>query len=682
MPYTTFRVISPTILALVLRARGGSSRSSTSSTVPATSATGANPVQRENSRPGTPGWEIPAGAGTVITGYASETSVAPGQSFHLHVAAPADSRYRVLVYRLGWYQGVGGRLVLCAPGCRSSHAAIAQPPPTTPDSVTGLFRAPWRMTDRVEIPPDAVSGYYEAKLEIVGGAHAGAVGSVPLIVRQSPAAPASVVLVQVPVNTWEAYNRWGGKSLYQFGTSKHALEVSFDRPFDQQTFHDMVTELELPWVRLLERNGIDVSYQTDIDTDTAPGSLPQHRLVFAIGHDEYWTQRMRDAFNRALALSTNLMFGSNSGEWRMRYAAGGRTIVERRDPSIDPVHNWRLDNGFFSTFGEPECKLMGVEHQWAAQRDLTAPPTSYTVVGPSSDPWLAAAGLTPGEVIPGVVGYEWDSLIPGCFVGQLVPLMTALIPGSDGITHSADMVRATAPSGDRVFAMGTMEPAWALDDLDGRSTNPAGGRVRQSSPPRSDSSRYAAIAIDQWGASQPVTVTVQPGKIYILVTGRAHNPGNPRARTRNHWAACVAEIGSDLRFTSVKGRPYRRPQRAGRPETVLRRLAARRTPARSSRPPLATAACRSAGQTEPMPSCATDNDDAIAAYTGPGTRSVQSSGSGRPTAGGDGHGEPAPLRTRTPFRSATADENGGLGCVRFDLPSSSGRSPRPRCWAY
>ena len=270
MPYTTFLAISATIVALVLSACSGSSRSSTSSTAPATSATAANPVQRENSRPGTPGWEIPASAGTVITGYASETSVAPGHSFHLYVAAPPGSRYRVLVYRLGWYRGVGGRLIMCVPGCRSSHAAIAQPPPTTPGSVTGLFRAPWRVTDRVEISPDAVSGYYEAKLEIVGGVYAGAVGSVPLIVRQSPAAPASAVLVQVPVNTWEAYNRWGGKSLYQFGSSMHAFEVSFDRPFDQQEFYNMVTRLELPWVRFLERNGIDVSYQTDVDTDRAP----------------------------------------------------------------------------------------------------------------------------------------------------------------------------------------------------------------------------------------------------------------------------------------------------------------------------------------------------------------------------------------------------------------------------
>ena len=50
--------------------------------------------------------------------------------------------------------------------------------------------------------------------------------------------------------------------------------------------------------------------------------------------------------------------------------------------------------------------------------------------------------------------------------------MTALNQGSDGVTRSADMVRATAPSGARVFAIGTMELAWALDAPDGRSPDP------------------------------------------------------------------------------------------------------------------------------------------------------------------------------------------------------------------
>ena len=76
------------VLIAVLTACGGSSSSSTSSTMPATSSAAANPVQRENARPGTPGWEIPADAGNVITGYASETSVEPGHGFRLHVAAP------------------------------------------------------------------------------------------------------------------------------------------------------------------------------------------------------------------------------------------------------------------------------------------------------------------------------------------------------------------------------------------------------------------------------------------------------------------------------------------------------------------------------------------------------------------------------------------------------------------
>jgi hypothetical protein len=405
----------------------------------------------------------------VITGFASELSLLPGQTAQLHISAPVGDRYRVLLYRLGWYHGLGGRLIRCLPGCHASRPAVSQPAITQPDPTSGLFRAPWRVTAKLPIPSDAVSGYYEAKLKVVSGPDTGAVGSIPLIVRPSPSARPSAILVQVPVNTWEAYNPWGGKSLYGSG-STHATEVSFDRPFDQTEFHNMQTDLELPWVQFLERNGYDVAYQTDLDTDRAPRSLLHHRLIFAIGHDEYWTQRMRNAFDRALADSTNLMFGSNSGLWRMRYASRDRTEVEWRNPAADPLHNWRRDTGYFRTFGEPECQLMAVEYEDYGQRALTAPPTSYAVVGAANDPWLKPAGLKPGDVVPGVMGYEWDSLQPGCFKGQVVPLMHALEPGVNGVPVSADMMRATAPSGARVFAMGTMELPFVLN---GPDANPA-----------------------------------------------------------------------------------------------------------------------------------------------------------------------------------------------------------------
>ena len=102
--------------------------------------------------------------------------------------------------------------------------------------------------------------------------------------------------MQVPVNTWQAYNPWGGKSLYPFNSSDlaPAVRVSLDRPlaFTAQGPFDWEYNL----VRFLEREGYDLSYQTNIETDLRPESLLEHRLVIVAGHDEYWTKRTRDAF--------------------------------------------------------------------------------------------------------------------------------------------------------------------------------------------------------------------------------------------------------------------------------------------------------------------------------------------------------------------------------------------------
>ena len=179
------------------------------------SSAAANPIQAENRRPGDSGWQLPVDAGQLISGYAAETSVTPGQSFHLHVSAPAGSGYQVRLYRLGWYGGEGGRLVLCVPACRGSRPAVSQPAPSAPRSSTGWFHAGWKLTDTIRIPTDAVSGYYEAKLQVTSGTATGAVGAIPLIVREP--VPRARVLIEVPVNTWQAYNPWGGKSLYGVG---------------------------------------------------------------------------------------------------------------------------------------------------------------------------------------------------------------------------------------------------------------------------------------------------------------------------------------------------------------------------------------------------------------------------------------------------------------------------------
>jgi hypothetical protein len=412
-------------------------------------------IERENAKPGTERWDLKPPLDPPIEGYASEGSVAPGQSFHLHIATlHPDDRYRVYVYRLGWYGGDGGRLMRClpSPDCDDDAPATRQPAPPPPDPVTGELSAGWSVTDVLPVGRDWVSGYYMAVLRVTDGPHDGAVGRIPLIVRGEPG-NRSAILVQVPANTWQAYNQWGGKSLYTYNSTDEvaATTVSFDRPYDEDVLIAPVTGVELQAVRFLEREGYDVTYATDADVDRSPGLLENHRLALSIGHDEYWSARQRDAFDRALETSTNLaMLGANGAYWQVRYERSRRSMA-------------RVDLFRSRAIGRPECRLFGVMIEFGALRWAGFPATPYTPVASRDHPWLAGTGLRRGDDVPGVVGYEWDSLVPGCFPGRVERLLHAEPLGVDGLVHPADAVRGVARSGARVFASGSIEFSWALD---------------------------------------------------------------------------------------------------------------------------------------------------------------------------------------------------------------------------
>src|SRR5581483_276326 len=104
----------------------------------------ANPIQRENARGGSPDWRLPRASPGEIDGYATEVSVQPGDRLDLHVST--GQRYRVAVYRIGWYGGAGAREVVCAPGCSTDEQGAAQPVPSF-DPSTGYLDAGWPVTD-------------------------------------------------------------------------------------------------------------------------------------------------------------------------------------------------------------------------------------------------------------------------------------------------------------------------------------------------------------------------------------------------------------------------------------------------------------------------------------------------------------------------------------------------------
>jgi hypothetical protein len=237
---------------------------------------------------------------------------------------------------------------------------------------------------------------------------------------------------------------------------------------------------ELQLVRFLEREGYDVSYQTDVDTDRDPRSLLRHRLVIVNGHDEYWTLGIRDAFDTALAEGTNLAFvGSNIGYWVVRYEDGGSTIYSEKslyDPNPVPSQKTAM----FREIGRPECTLMGVEHQDFVH-DYSQP-LDFMVTAPATEPWLAGTGLAPGSIVRGVVGREYDALAPWGACAH--PGTTVLLHYEGSPTNqNADAVRFTAPSGARVFADGAQRLSWALDDyrssLDASPSVPVDPRVQQ-----------------------------------------------------------------------------------------------------------------------------------------------------------------------------------------------------------
>lgn len=186
----------------------------------------ANPVQVENARAGTKQWRIRQVLQHALEGYASEVSVLPGQSLHLHVSSASRLRYRVRVFRIGWYDGTGGRLMPCTT-CRVHRASSERIP--QPDQKTGMLRLAWPVTDVVRVGRNWVSGYYLAELVVRSGPLAGRGSWVPFLVRELRSRR-SAILVQAAVNTWQAYNAWGGRSLYWNHTGIGDDHVSFDRP--------------------------------------------------------------------------------------------------------------------------------------------------------------------------------------------------------------------------------------------------------------------------------------------------------------------------------------------------------------------------------------------------------------------------------------------------------------------
>ncbi|MFC4069676.1 DUF4082 domain-containing protein [Actinoplanes subglobosus] len=468
---------------------------------------GNNPIVCENSKDGTPKsvWDIDGAGDPTLQGFATDISVNAGQRIDFKIKSTA-SDYDIEIYRLGWYDGDGARKV-------DDVTPSATLPQTQPDCITETATelydcGNWGVSAGWDVPANAVSGVYLARLvrgDTGGSSH------ITFIVRQD--ASTSDVFYQTSDSTWHAYNAYGGSSFYTGAANGRAYKLSYNRPFADRASverRDFLFGAEYPMIRFLERNGYDVSYTTDVDSDRRGELIKNHRIFLSVGHDEYWSEKQRENVEAARDSGTHLgFFSGNSIYWKTRYEPSKdgsdtpyRTVVTYKETwanaKIDPSEEWTgtwRDPRFSppSDGNRPENELQGTMYM-VNDGDL-----AVTVKSDEGKYRLwrhtNLTEIPDGQSValsPHTVGYESDEDVDNGFRPQgLIRLSTTTgqVPQlvqdgwgnkvSEGeTTHHLTLYRAA--SGALVFSAGSIQYTWGLDEVHDGEPTPTDSRMQQS----------------------------------------------------------------------------------------------------------------------------------------------------------------------------------------------------------
>ena len=274
------------------------------------------------------------------------------------------------------------------------------------------------------------------------------------------------MLFQTSDTTWQAYNSYGGNSLYTGSPDGRAYKVSYNRPFTtrQSSPEDFVFNAEYPMVRFLESNGYDVSYTSGVDTDRRGAELLEHEIFMSVGHDEYWSGQQRANVEAARAAGVNLAFFSgNEIFWKTRWensidgsGTPYRTLVTYKEThanaAIDPqapamwTGTWR-DPRFSppGDGGRPENAVSG--------QIFTMNCCAINMVVGSADGkmrfWrntrvatLAASATT--QVGTNTIGYEWDEDLDNGFRPNGAFRVSETAGSGDGSRTTAPTTRRAA----------------------------------------------------------------------------------------------------------------------------------------------------------------------------------------------------------------------------------------------
>lgn len=505
-----------------------------------------NAVVCENQKPGDPSsdWDISGAGDPDLQGFTTDISVDQGQTVFFKIDTTA-SAVQLDIYRLGYYGGFGARKVATIP---SSDITETNQPSCLTDSATGLVDCGnWTTSASWTVPTTATSGIYFAKAT---RADTGGASHIFFIVRDDDGR--SDLLFQTSDTTWQAYNRYGGNSLYVGNPVGRAYKVSYNRPFTTREYapEDWVFNAEYPMVRWLEANGFNVSYSTDVDTDRRGAELLEHKVFLSVGHDEYWSGQQRANVETARGQGVHLAFFSgNELFWKTRWessispdATPNRTLVSYKEThanaKIDPLPNvwtgtWR-DPRFSppADGGRPENALTGTIFFVNTGTSAIRIPEAEGKMRFWRN--TAAANLAPGAALTmpnGTLGYEWDEDQDNGFrpaglirmsdttvsnVSYLQDFGSTYGPGT--ANHALTLYKHS--SGALVFGAGTIQWAWGLDSNHDRGSQPPSNVMQQATV-----NLFADMGV-QPQTLQVGLVTASPSTDTLAPTSTISSPSN------------------------------------------------------------------------------------------------------------------------------------------------------------
>jgi hypothetical protein len=287
---------------------------------------------------------------------------------------------------------------------------------------------------------------------------------VPVTVR-SPSCAGKVVL-KACVQTWQAYNTWGGYDLYKDAAGAYdnrSLAVSLDRPYDANGA-DMFLTYERNVIKLAEylsseRGGLDLAYVTSLDIAADPHLLDGASALVSMGHDEYWTPAERTHVTAARDAGVNLAFlGANALFRRTRLAATAlgearQVICYKTDYAQDPLYgvddaqvtsDWREPPA-----RDPESSLIGTIYEGY--------PVDAPLVISSPSSWVfKGTGAAAGDSFPHLVGVEYDRVDPAYPLERPIEVLSHSPLTCGGAASYGDSAYYTHRGGAGVYNSGTM----------------------------------------------------------------------------------------------------------------------------------------------------------------------------------------------------------------------------------